>query len=553
MTKSLQFKQAMLVLLVMCAVFAPPEADAQDGTITGKVVNWNSSQPVASATITLSKRFSEISRQTESDPNGRFIFDGLSYGRYTLTAKAEGYIPRPGGRRSGFMTAVLASARGVLPFDTLDRQPERFPVDLEPDLPVVEIEIPLAQGGVISGHVRASSGEAPIDGVFVWTFRRVATDTGSELLAVDQVRTDENGFYRVASLVQGEYLVAVDDLDHPVTYYPNREFSTTAVPIRVETSGEVSRIDFYLGNEGPVVSLSGTLATPPGWQAPFIFFLVREKFGTNDPLVTRTYFNSVGDVPGTYRIDGVRPGYYHIFALGEEGIRGGYYSSVGIIRVEEESLEDVHLEFRPSVRIEGVVDFDDGFDLSPRSLRIALEPTGPLSKVLDQGQPVGTRFEARISPSGEFTFSEVPQGTFSLSLGMPTDVFVESVRLDGSNVVDRLSKLAILGSTRELNVILHSNAGVIRGVVRAGNLEAVPFARVLLQSVRARLGRSLAITADSEGRFSLSRLAPGDYRIVALPPEDEVSLPTSVEALGGETLTVRPGLNSDVRLAVRVR
>jgi hypothetical protein len=104
MTRSLQPGQTLLALAVLCLVGAfSEEANGQNGTVAGRVVDWSSSQPLAGVTITLAGPRSEDPRPTQTGPNGRFVLDGLQNGRYALRARADGYVPRPGGRSEGII------------------------------------------------------------------------------------------------------------------------------------------------------------------------------------------------------------------------------------------------------------------------------------------------------------------------------------------------------------------------------------------------------------------------------------------------------------------
>jgi hypothetical protein len=73
------------------------------GTIAGVVVlDGQVPRPLRRVTLTLSGGNARAGRQTISDDRGRFVFDGLTAGRYTLIAEKAGFVKTfYGSRRAG--------------------------------------------------------------------------------------------------------------------------------------------------------------------------------------------------------------------------------------------------------------------------------------------------------------------------------------------------------------------------------------------------------------------------------------------------------------------
>jgi hypothetical protein len=65
--------------------------------------------------------------------------------------------------------------------------------------------------------------------------------------------------------------------------------------------------------------------------------------------------------------------------------------------------------------------------------------------------------------------------------------------------------------------VLNANAGVVEGVATDNKLQFFPNARVVLVPNRNRERADLfrSATADANGRFTISNVAPGDYRVLA--------------------------------------
>ena len=235
-------------IVVLCGIAVPSMALAQAGEVRGRVVDLIWGQPIPDASITLHAGPAE-NRRTMSDANGDFAFAGLSPGRYSVTAEADGYVARPGARR-GFLTdAALES--GVSPFGTgvsidLTARPEWFSASVSSDDPVSEIRIVLARGGTISGHVLRRADATPVSRASVVLYRRVVVDGEEEWTPVRRIRTERDGSYRISPLVSEEYRVAVEDRRYVETYFRNSRFTRDRTSVRVPFGAEIDRIDIFV-------------------------------------------------------------------------------------------------------------------------------------------------------------------------------------------------------------------------------------------------------------------------------------------------------------------
>jgi hypothetical protein len=97
----------------------PPALLAQDASLTlsGRVVDQVSGEPIRGATVTLNEaaaRMQPVSQTTLSDANGGFTFTALKPSRYMITAQKRGYAdPRLRAGQSRLLN-VQSSMQGAL-------------------------------------------------------------------------------------------------------------------------------------------------------------------------------------------------------------------------------------------------------------------------------------------------------------------------------------------------------------------------------------------------------------------------------------------------------
>jgi len=103
------------------------------------------------------------------------------------------------------------------------------------------------------------------------------------------------------------------------------------------------------------------------------------------------------------------------------------------------------------------------------------------------------------------------------------NVFVKSVTLDGKDVLNEGLHLEA-APRRNLEIVISTNGGVLDGSVL--DADASPRANVTIVAVpsapRRRRGDLYKyVSTDDEGRFVLTGLAPGDYKLFAFERVEE--------------------------------
>ncbi len=170
------------------AALAPPPVGT--ASISGAVVTTDATpRPVRRASITLRDTDRGANRQTVADDTGRFAFDELPDGRYTLMVSKPAYVPVAYGARAlrgqGLTIALAAGQR------------------------VSDITVQIMRGAVLTGRVIDQMGRPA-------TSARV---TASERIVVGGETTyrpggvgaqiDDRGVYRIFGLAPGTYVLSV--------------------------------------------------------------------------------------------------------------------------------------------------------------------------------------------------------------------------------------------------------------------------------------------------------------------------------------------------------
>ena len=242
-----------VALLLISLLFQTP---SRSGAIEGIVVRAGTQlpSPLVNARLQLTGGPRELVVRT--DATGRFLFPGLSPGRYRLYVTKDGFI------RQEYPYAAMG-APGL-------------PISLNPAQEIRNVVFSLEPARTISGVIRDSR-NAPIAGVVVEALRRGFDRRGNRTLSrTASTRTDDKGSYRLYWLDPGEYVlsavpppptnVQLRALTLAPTYFPGSLSLDDAKPVRLDSDRDANGLDFALMQQflGPVrgTALSVTTGRP---------------------------------------------------------------------------------------------------------------------------------------------------------------------------------------------------------------------------------------------------------------------------------------------------
>lgn len=177
------------------------------GLIVGRVVDAASGSPIGGVTVSLSGAPLPSAIRVLTDAKGQFLFRNVPAGSFNLRATIGGRVQNTGfSWAGGFGPQVGPYLDGGYG----QRRPGGLlqPIDLAADEQVADVVIKLWQGGSIDGAVRDEAGEPLVD-VFVAAAKRTSD---GRLLNGPSVRTDDRGAYHFGSLVPGDYIIVVPQM-----------------------------------------------------------------------------------------------------------------------------------------------------------------------------------------------------------------------------------------------------------------------------------------------------------------------------------------------------
>ena len=155
--------------------------------ISGVVSVEGGGTPVRRAQISLTAQEIRGQRTLVTDDKGRFSFQNLPTGRYTLSASKPGYVSTSYG-------AKKAGRPGT-------------PIQLADGQKFTQASMLMAKGSVITGTV-IDEGNEPTPGTQVRAYRYVMRTGVKSLQQVGSASTDDRGIYRIYGLQPGDYIVS---------------------------------------------------------------------------------------------------------------------------------------------------------------------------------------------------------------------------------------------------------------------------------------------------------------------------------------------------------
>jgi hypothetical protein len=346
---------------------------------------------------------------------------------------------------------------------------KRAPVSLARSQKLTGIDFNLVPQGVIAGRVFDADGE-PIS-TSVSVVQRRYVDGRKELAAATigniVSQTNDKGAFRVFGLAPGEYFVRVSNtLSRPIVIEPGRIVDNVTVQLTASSGQTVS---------GHVENLTGLTA---GIGIALI------EAGSNS--IRTAQLNPQGD----FSFTPVLPGRYTLLAT-----MGTVQTRTQFDVPGQPALLALRLE--PQVALAGSVSGAPGvrIQLGLPEVRSTLE-----TRTLPASVPV--------TAEGAFKIPNVNRGRYEIQVtNIPAGFYVASAR---QGEVDLLSNGLTIKSPdpTAVEIVLASGAPTLTGMTTPG-------AKVVLVPVSKLRSLYRTSDADHEGKFSMTGLTPGEYKLFA--------------------------------------
>jgi Carboxypeptidase regulatory-like domain len=299
-------------------LLAAQVSSTSGGRVSGRVTDATSGAPISGARVTFTMvvdvpgaTFGGRPRQSATDANGAFAFDGLEPGPYILNVDKTGFASYPD---------VLG-----------DGLPERLTVDANHEDP--QLQIALKKGAVITGRILNAAGEPQAD-LDVSALRRTDKVGPLGFAQNGNARTNDLGEFRMAGLAAGDYLIVASvRRDGPfeavqtgttttfaTTYFPGTLDQKAARVMTLAPGQTATGIEFAIVAVA-AFHVSGIVVDQTGRPSPGAMVMIMPDLRTGAPFAPMM---SIAADDGTFTIGDVGPGTYRMMAhANPDGAAGG--------------------------------------------------------------------------------------------------------------------------------------------------------------------------------------------------------------------------------------
>jgi protocatechuate 3,4-dioxygenase beta subunit len=540
-----------VVLLAVAGVASqqrsPGTSVSQDFQINGTLVDESTGAPVAHARVALAPvtQRNDLTTITTGD-DGRFVFEHLAAGKYSLMAQARGYLAQSFNQHDQLSTAIVVG----------------------PDLDSSNLSFRLPRESAISGVVIDEAGEGVRNAQVSLYFAGLFAGLDAPRMR-GRGTTDDQGAYRFPHLSPGRYIVAVSArpwyAQHPMVRDPAAPPGGVigAISGAIGGQAEGSQLDvaypitFYGG--GTDVDRAAAIVLGHGESAvadvvlqPVRSVHVRidnlgDLSGRNVSLESRVLDGPPIQVQSQQTGDGKRqeiagisPGHYTLRSY-VAGKAGDFTSETREVDIDEN----------------GMLQSSPVNNYIPVSAELRFEAEAPRQADLQLvNKKTRAVFSERVGSDGNIVFKQgVTAGSYEVALGNAPDVYLKSMAASGARVLGRTVEV-VPGAAVKLTIAAARGEGEVAGVaLRNGR----PMAGVLVILVPADPEHNQILfrrdQSDSDGTFTLPSVVPGVYTLVAIENGWELEW-TKAEVvkpyLGqGVAVRVQPKGKYDIKLAVQ--
>jgi len=485
-----------------------------------------------------------------TDDQGKFAFQDLDEGSYTLQILANGYVSLNYGQR-------YAGGPGTA-----------IPLKAGQDLK--DLAVNLTPAGNISGRIRDRSDQPLVD-VPLQLLRYSYDAQGQRTYqTVSTARTNDHGDYRMYWITPGRYYLMAGSTgtsaspilammaamaggssnsnEVPVTmgyaFYPGVSDIGNARPIDLQPGAELGPINITLTRKPPTFRIRGRVIDSRTGRPPAkasVAAIVRTPglalSGALDEITMGIPNSNFNPATGSLEIRGVLPGNYVVIASLQDpsvgpapGVGGlpqpaGVSNGMTTVTVSDSDVDGVVITVVPAATLPGRLRVDGQQQLPVTMDRMRLQlvllnPTAPPRP----GSPSGG--SAALNADGTFRFAGIAQGDYRmvvLALGpIPTangqpgfpGVYLKEARFEGVDILN--APLRVSGSVSgTLDVVVGVSNGQVSGILSDRRSQPVPVTQVVLVPNRSRERTDLYKTAttDANGHFVIFGITPGDYKL----------------------------------------
>jgi len=491
---------------------------AETYRISGTVVNAIDNQPLANVEVSIAgTEERDDTRDFVTGGDGRFVFQNVSRGKYSLTGMRRGFSLQAYQQHDQFSTAVAVG----------------------PELVSDGLVFQMTPDASISGNVLDEESEPVRSGEAI-LFSRV-TENGGRARLVARNGLDEEGHYRFGHLKAGSYYVAISaqpwyaqdppqppgvreavghvessdsaseaphsqvrgddsaslDVVYPITYYANATDVESASPIQLRAAEHATAEITLRAIPALHVSIVNGSKDP---SMPLTTVLEQHVFDLPLPVPSRNQVTSNGKVT----ITGIPPGQLSFSIRHFTG--KGWVSLNKEVNVSSDMEIDASENSTAPLVIKGILHRPGG----------AAFPGGTYLRFWSRD--TGESFGTPVTEKGEFNMEQpVTESTgFAVSILNAQGLLIQKISSAGATVRGHTVYFPRTGSVG-LNIGLSEGSGRVDGTVLQ---EGKPVSQTMVVLVPQNPADEPMLfrrdQSDSDGTFTLREILPGRYTVVAI-------------------------------------
>jgi hypothetical protein len=512
-----------LVLILGLVLQTLPQTPVLEGT----VVRIGTKDAIEGVQVVLARIDTEAgSRGTSAavttNAEGYFTFDNVTPGSYRVLVSANGYVRQQYGQR------VFPGSGSPLRVDAGQQIP-RLVIEMSPTATVT--------GRIFDNDRR------PLAAVPVRLLRALYDDSGSRSLHVlATAQTDDRGEYRLYFVTPGRYYLYAGTAQSSFVsgeqslgpnerrqvygdvYYPGVNNINLATSVDVRAGAVHGGMDFRLVRQD-FYTIRGRIMDSVAGQPPmspalslFSFKVGIGRAVANQDRERQSYVNTTG----AFEIRNVPPGAYTMASSEKPNISGNQLAMrFGFTRVDvtNSDVDNMVVTIPAGASISGrillegqttlMAAFQEGY---VRFVRLARTANG-----IHPSMPRDWEAGTRVPEDGAFRFDGVTAGEYRIAIqGLDPSHYIKEARYGPFDILNAPLQFKP-DDVHGLEIVLSPRTGSVEGVVSSGLAGVSGGAQVVLVPDRNRDRSELFRTAiaDQNGRFKVSGVPPGNYKVFA--------------------------------------
>ena len=473
---------------------APAPATA---SITGRVLDATTGQPIGGGVVVLREFDSRDQRVVSTSDTGEFVIVDLPAATFSLHASALGYVGRQYGQRHALEDGV--------------------PIELRTGETRRQVDVALLPGGTISGRVTTQDGQ-PLALAEVEALRPQIESNARVLVPVGRAGSNERGEFRIVGLPPGRYYVAAIDpaddgtadasgqLHWAQTFYPGTSSPTAASRVRLASGATLTAIDFPLLGVS-YVRVRGRLVNPDNSELATGSVIMSPE--SDEGLGLGTAQATVVRPDGTFEFANVSPGDYRLRASARTTRPGPALFTSFQLEVQDVDISNTVLFLNRGANLFGQVEIASSAT-RPQPVLTDLWVSAPMA----DGSMGSGLTRSQVLGNGSFSLA-TPEGNRVVRLeGLPDRWSLEAVFYQGRDVIDVPFDLRSGEERARIRLVLTDRASRLVGVVQDEDGNAITDRAD--RGAASQLG--LLAARQPPHQADLSCIRPGDTRSSACRP-----------------------------------